>query len=31
MEEGRYEVEELEKLINSKEIINRALSLILPE
>ncbi|MEH1872757.1 DUF29 family protein [Nostoc sp.] len=30
VEEGRYEVEELEKLVNQKEIINRALTLILP-
>ncbi|RCJ14701.1 hypothetical protein A6S26_10505 [Nostoc sp. ATCC 43529] len=31
VEEGRYEVQELEKLVNAKEIINNALSLILPE
>ncbi|BAY74646.1 hypothetical protein NIES25_10600 [Nostoc linckia NIES-25] len=31
VEEGRYEVQELEKLINAEEIINSALSLILPE
>ena len=30
VEEGRYEPEELEKLINREEIINRALTLILP-
>lgn len=30
VEEGRYEPEELEKLINREEIINRALALILP-
>lgn len=30
VEEGRYEPEELEKLINREEIINRALVLILP-
>ncbi|MBD2681166.1 MULTISPECIES: DUF29 family protein [Nostoc] len=30
VEEGRYEVEELEKLVNREEIINRALALILP-
>ncbi|WP_445638566.1 DUF29 family protein [Nostoc sp. DSM 114161] len=31
VEEGRYEVQELEKLINAEEILNSALSLILPE
>jgi hypothetical protein len=30
VEEGRYQPEELEKLINQEEIINRALSLLLP-
>ncbi|MGV0107823.1 DUF29 family protein [Nostoc sp. DSM 114167] len=30
VEEGRYEVQELEKLVNQKQIINRALALILP-
>ena len=30
VEEGRYEPEELEKLINKEEILNRALALILP-
>ncbi|MBD1943981.1 DUF29 family protein [Coleofasciculus sp. FACHB-712] len=30
VEEGRYEPEELEQLINKKEILNRALALILP-
>ncbi|WP_375497946.1 DUF29 family protein [uncultured Nostoc sp.] len=30
VEEGRYEVQELEKLVNQEEIINRALCLILP-
>ncbi|MEH2178800.1 DUF29 family protein [Nostoc sp.] len=30
VEEGRYEVQELEKLVNQEEIINRALVLILP-
>jgi len=30
VEEGRYEVQELEKLVNGEEIINRALDLILP-
>ncbi|MBN3896493.1 MAG: DUF29 family protein [Nostoc sp. NOS(2021)] len=30
VEEGRYELEELEKLVNREEIINRALTLILP-
>ena len=30
VEEGRYEPQELEKLVNRKEIINRALALILP-
>ncbi|MBD1897318.1 hypothetical protein [Coleofasciculus sp. FACHB-129] len=30
VEEGRYELEELEQLINKKEILNRALALILP-
>ncbi|MBG1244253.1 DUF29 family protein [Nostoc sp. NZL] len=30
VEEGRYEVQELEKLVNREEIINRALALILP-
>ncbi|MEH2112804.1 DUF29 family protein [Nostoc sp.] len=30
VEEGRYEAEELEKLVNREEIINRALALILP-
>ncbi|MHC5773449.1 DUF29 family protein [Nostoc sp.] len=30
VEEGRYEPEELEKLVNREEIINRALTLILP-
>ena len=30
VEEGRYEVQELEKLVNQEEIINRALTLILP-
>ena len=30
VEEGRYEVEELERLVNKEEIIDRALSLILP-
>ncbi|MHC5595632.1 MAG: DUF29 family protein [Nostoc sp.] len=30
VEEGRYEPEELEKLVNQEEIINRALGLILP-
>ncbi|MDZ8263416.1 hypothetical protein [Nostoc sp. ChiQUE01b] len=30
VEEGRYEVQELEKLVNQEEIINRALALILP-
>jgi hypothetical protein len=30
VEEGRYEAQELEKLINQEEIINRALILILP-
>lgn len=30
VEEGRYESEELEKLVNQEEIINRALVLILP-
>ena len=30
VEEGRYEVQELEKLVNQEEIINRALGLILP-
>jgi len=31
VENGRYEVQELEKLVNAEEIINSALSLILPE
>ncbi|MDZ8107492.1 MAG: DUF29 family protein [Nostoc sp. DedQUE12a] len=31
VEEGRYEVQELEKLVNAEEILNSALSLILPE
>ena len=30
VEEGRYEAQELEKLVNREEIINRALTLILP-
>ncbi len=30
VEEGRYEAQELEKLVNQEEIINRALALILP-
>lgn len=30
VEEGRYEPEELEKLVNKEEIIDRALALILP-
>jgi len=30
VEEGRYEPEELEKLVNQEEILNRALGLILP-
>ncbi|MFS0518280.1 DUF29 family protein [Nostoc sp. UIC 10607] len=30
IEEGRYEAQELEKLVNQEEIINRALTLILP-
>ncbi|MDZ7958075.1 MAG: DUF29 family protein [Aulosira sp. DedQUE10] len=30
VEEGRYEAQELEKLVNQEEIINRALGLILP-
>jgi hypothetical protein len=30
VEEGRYEAQELEKLVNREEIINRALALILP-
>ncbi|MBC1236850.1 DUF29 family protein [Nostoc sp. 2RC] len=30
VEEGRYEVQELEKLVNGEETINRALDLILP-
>ncbi|MEA5603683.1 hypothetical protein [Nostoc sp. UHCC 0252] len=30
VEEGRYEAQELEKVINQEEIINRALILILP-
>ncbi|MEH1850936.1 MAG: hypothetical protein V7L11_04425 [Nostoc sp.] len=30
VEEGRYEPEELEKVVNREEIINRALTLILP-
>ncbi|MBN3881225.1 MULTISPECIES: DUF29 family protein [unclassified Nostoc] len=30
VEEGRYEAQELEKLVNQEEIINRALTLILP-
>jgi hypothetical protein len=30
VEEGRYEAQELEKLVNKEEIINRALALILP-
>ncbi|MEH2123646.1 DUF29 family protein [Nostoc sp.] len=30
VEEGRYETEELDKLVNREEIINRALTLILP-
>ena len=30
VEEGRYELEELERLINKEEILNRALGLILP-
>ena len=30
VEEGRYETEELEELVNKKEILNRALALLLP-
>ena len=30
VEEGRYETEELEKLVNKEEILNRALALLLP-
>ncbi|HEY9614493.1 hypothetical protein [Allocoleopsis sp.] len=30
VEEGRYEPEELEPLINQEEILNRALALLLP-
>ena len=30
VEEGRYETEELENLVNKKEILNRALALLLP-
>nr|WP_322111906.1 hypothetical protein [Aerosakkonema funiforme] len=30
VEEGRYETEELERLVNKEEIIDRALALILP-
>ncbi|MEH1918958.1 DUF29 family protein [Nostoc sp.] len=30
VEEGRYEAQELEKLVNQEKIINRALTLILP-
>jgi len=30
VEEGRYELEKLDKLVNREEIINRALTLILP-
>ncbi|MGJ5630187.1 DUF29 family protein [Nostoc sp. CALU 1950] len=30
VEEGRYEAQELEKLVNQEEVINRALTLILP-
>jgi hypothetical protein len=30
VEEGRYEPEELEKLINKEEVLNRSLALILP-
>jgi hypothetical protein len=31
VEEGRYEPEELEQLVNKEEILNRALALILPQ